>query len=111
LRQAIIDGDTGAMPEVLAAIADADSLGYSLRRAAEYAQAAERSLDGLADNPHVAALRGLARYTVSRDRCPPRPAPRRSRPSSFPRAAPTAGCRRSPAGSWRAAARSSAPCR
>ena len=68
LRQAIIDGDTGAMPEVLAAIDDADSLGYSLRRAAQYAQAAERSLDGLADNPYVAALRGLARYTVSRDR-------------------------------------------
>src|SRR5690606_11205916 len=57
LRQAIIDGDTGAMPEVLAAIADADSLGYSLRRAAQYAQAAERSLDGLASNPYVAALR------------------------------------------------------
>ena len=68
LRQAIIDGDTGAMPEVLAAIEAAGSLAYSLRRAGEYAQAAERSLDGLADNPHVAALRGLARYTVNRDR-------------------------------------------
>ena len=68
LRQAIIDGDTAAMPEVLAAIEAAGSLAYSLRRAGEYAQAAERSLDGLADNPHVAALRGLARYSVSRDR-------------------------------------------
>ena len=68
LRQAIIDGDTAAMPEVLAAIEAAGSLAYSLRRAGEYAQAAERSLDGLADNPHVAALRGLARYTVNRDR-------------------------------------------
>ena len=68
LRQAIVDGDTAAMPEVLAAIEAAGSLAYSLRRAGEYAQAAERSLDGLADNPHVAALRGLARYSVSRDR-------------------------------------------
>ena len=68
LRQAIIDGDTAAMPEVLAAIEAAGSLAYSLRRAGEHAQAAERSLDGLADNPHVAALRGLARYSVSRDR-------------------------------------------
>jgi octaprenyl-diphosphate synthase len=68
LRQAIEDGDTGAMPEVLAAIASADSLGYSLRRAGEYAGAAERALEGLADNPHVAALRGLARYAVNRDR-------------------------------------------
>ncbi len=68
LRKAIEDGDTGAMPVVLAAIADAGSLEYSLGRAGEYAQAAERALDGLADNAHIAALRGLARYTVSRDR-------------------------------------------
>jgi octaprenyl-diphosphate synthase len=70
LRQAIADGDTGAMPDVLAAIASADSLGYSLGRAGEYAQAAERALDcnGVQDNAHVAALRGLARYAVSRDR-------------------------------------------
>jgi octaprenyl-diphosphate synthase len=73
LRQAIADGDTGAMPDVLAAIASADSLGYSLGRAGEYAQAAERALEGvldngMQDNAHVAALRGLARYAVSRDR-------------------------------------------
>jgi octaprenyl-diphosphate synthase len=68
LRKAIEEGDTGAMPVVLAAIADAGSLEYSLGRAAEYAQAAERALDDLADNAHIAALRGLARYTVSRDR-------------------------------------------
>jgi len=68
LRQAVIDGDTGAMPDVQAAIKAADSLAYSLRRAGEYAQAAEDPLDGLPANPHVAALRGLARYTVNRDR-------------------------------------------
>ncbi|MFC7301523.1 polyprenyl synthetase family protein [Cognatiluteimonas weifangensis] len=68
LRAAIEHGDSGAMPEVLAAIAAAGSLDYSRRRAGDYAQAAERALAGLADNAHVAALRGLARYTVSRDR-------------------------------------------
>src|SRR5690606_12659935 len=68
LRQAVIDGDAGAMPDVQAAISAADSLAYSLRRAGEYAQAAEDPLDGLPANPHVAALRGLARYTVNRDR-------------------------------------------
>lgn len=68
LRKAIEEGDTGQMPAVLAAIEAAGSLGYSLARADDYAQAAERALEGLADNPYVAALRGLARYTVNRDR-------------------------------------------
>ena len=68
LREAIEHGDVEAMPRVLAAIAEADSLGYSLRRAAEFAGAAEAALAALADNAHVAALRGLARYTVNRDR-------------------------------------------
>ncbi|MEO5566194.1 MAG: polyprenyl synthetase family protein [Luteimonas sp.] len=68
LRTAIIDGDSGQMPAVLAAIAAAGSLDYSLDRANDYARAAEHALDGLAENPHVAALRGLARYAVNRDR-------------------------------------------
>ena len=42
-------------------------LDYSRARASEYAQAAERALDGLPDNDYTAALRGLARYAVSRD--------------------------------------------
>ncbi len=68
LREAVQHGDVEAMPRVLGAIAEADSLAYSLRRAAEFAAAAEAALAGLPGNPHVAALRGLARYAVSRDR-------------------------------------------
>ncbi len=67
LRAAIEHGDTDALPEVLDAIRAHDSLGYSRGRAAAYADAAEASLSGLADNAYVAALRGLARYAVSRD--------------------------------------------
>ena len=68
LRKAIEDGDAGAMPVVLEAIAAAGSLDYSLRRARDYAEAAEAALDGLPANPHVAALRGLVRYSINRDR-------------------------------------------
>lgn len=67
LRNAVEHGDTGAMPDVLAAIHASGGLDYSRRRAREYAQAAERALDGLADNEYTLALRGLARYAVSRD--------------------------------------------
>ena len=67
LRAAIEHGDKAAMPDVLAAIHATGGLDYSRRRAGDYAQAAERALDGLDDNDHVAALRGLARYAVSRD--------------------------------------------
>lgn len=67
LRAAIEQGDTGALPQVLAAINATGGLDYSRRRAAEYAQAAERALDALDDNEYTAALRGLARYAVSRD--------------------------------------------
>ena len=68
LRKAIEDGDSGAMPVVLEAIAAAGSLDYSLARARDYAAAAESALDGLPGNAHVAALRGLVRYAISRDR-------------------------------------------
>jgi octaprenyl-diphosphate synthase len=67
LRNAIEHGDATAMPDVLAAINATDGLTYSRRRAGEYATAAEHALDGLADNRHVAALRGLARYAVNRE--------------------------------------------
>jgi octaprenyl-diphosphate synthase len=68
LRHALEEGDTDAMPEVQAAIAAAGSLAYSLERARDYARAAERALEGLAPNAAIAALRGLARYAVDRDR-------------------------------------------
>ena len=56
-----------AMPEVLAAIHACGSLDYSRERALEYARDAEAALSGLDDNAFVAALRGLAHYSVSRD--------------------------------------------
>ncbi|WP_206861367.1 polyprenyl synthetase family protein [Lysobacter changpingensis] len=67
LRNAVEHGDTDAMPDVLAAIHATGGLDYSRRRAHEYAQAAERALDGLDENDYTLALRGLARYAVSRD--------------------------------------------
>ena len=66
LRRAIEQGDTGAMPQVLAAIEAAGSLEYSRNRARAYAGAAEAALAGLRDNEALAALRGLARYAVER---------------------------------------------
>ena len=67
LRHAVEHGDTAALPEVLAAIHATGGLDYSRDRARHYARAAEASLDPLPDNDYVAALRGLARYAVSRD--------------------------------------------
>ena len=67
LRVIVQEGDASAMPEVLAAIRATGGLEYSQQRAREYADAAERSLDDLAENNAVAALRGLARYAVERN--------------------------------------------
>ena len=67
LRAAIEHGEVDAMPQVVAAIRATGGLEYSRARAADFARAAEAALDGLADNPAVDALRGLARYAVSRD--------------------------------------------
>ncbi len=66
LRAIIEHGDVDALPEVLAAIATAQSLDYSRERAREHAAAAEAALDGLPENEALAALRGLARYAVDR---------------------------------------------
>jgi octaprenyl-diphosphate synthase len=67
LRNAVEHGDTDAMPAVLAAIRATGGLDYSRARAMDFARTAETALDGLSDNPYMAALRGLARYAVSRD--------------------------------------------
>ncbi len=67
LREAVEQGDTDALPQVLAAIEACGSLDYSRERARHYARDAEAALAGLADNDFVAALRGLAHYSVSRD--------------------------------------------
>jgi octaprenyl-diphosphate synthase len=68
LRAIVEAGEVEAMPEVLAAIEATGGLAYSRKRADDYADAAERALDGLGDNEAIAALRGLARYAVRRDR-------------------------------------------
>lgn len=67
LRDVIEHGDSNALPDVLAAIQAAGSLEYSRVQARHCAERAERALDGLSDNRYVDALRGLARYAVSRD--------------------------------------------
>src|SRR5690606_35545501 len=67
LRAIVEQGDVDALPEAVAAIHAQDSLGYSRARAAEYAEAAERLLDGLEANDAVAALRGPARDATERD--------------------------------------------
>ncbi|WP_119718745.1 polyprenyl synthetase family protein [Cognatilysobacter tabacisoli] len=67
LRRAIETGDADALPDVLAAIHATGGLDYSRGRALEFAHAAEAALARLPDNEYVAALRGLARYAVSRD--------------------------------------------
>ncbi|MGV8959589.1 MAG: polyprenyl synthetase family protein [Stenotrophomonas sp.] len=66
LREIVQNGESAAMPEVLAAIHATGGLEYSRRRAAEYAEAAEQALEGLAENHALAALRGLARYAIER---------------------------------------------
>ncbi|NUS39585.1 MAG: octaprenyl-diphosphate synthase [Lysobacter sp.] len=68
LRDALAQGDGSAMPDVLAAIRATGGLDYSRQRALGYAKAADAALDGLAGNASLAALRGLARYAVDRDR-------------------------------------------
>jgi octaprenyl-diphosphate synthase len=68
LRTIVQEGDVDAMPEVLAAIGATGGIDYSRKRAEDYAEAAERALNGLGDNEAVAALRGLAHYAVRRDR-------------------------------------------
>ena len=68
LRGIVSEGDVDAMPDVLAAIEATGGIAYSRSRADEYAAAAEAALEGLDENEALAALRGLARYAVRRDR-------------------------------------------
>ncbi|MEJ7745973.1 MAG: polyprenyl synthetase family protein [Luteimonas sp.] len=66
LRNIVEHGEVDALPDALAAIRATGGLEYSRQRAGEYARAAEDALDGLDENPALAALRGLARYAVDR---------------------------------------------
>ncbi|MDE2407158.1 MAG: polyprenyl synthetase family protein [Xanthomonadaceae bacterium] len=67
LRRIVEEGDLDGLATVQAAIARCDSLDYSRARATEYADAADAALATLPGNTYVEALRGLARYAVSRD--------------------------------------------
>ena len=68
LRAIVEAGDVDALPEVIAAIEAHDSLGYSRERALSFASRAEAALQGLPDNEATAALLGLARYAVNREK-------------------------------------------
>ena len=67
LRRIVEHGDLDGLPTVQAAIAACRSLDYSRERALQYARDAEASLSALPENAFVAALHGLAQYSVSRD--------------------------------------------
>jgi len=67
LRHIIENGDSDALPELLAAIHGSGSIAYSQQRARAHAVAAEQALAGLPENDALAALRGLARYAIDRD--------------------------------------------
>ncbi|MBS7456696.1 polyprenyl synthetase family protein [Coralloluteibacterium stylophorae] len=66
LARIIENGDSAALPEVIAAIEASGGLEYSRAVAMRHADAAIAALEGLADNEWGAALRGLARYAVAR---------------------------------------------
>ncbi|WP_374247605.1 polyprenyl synthetase family protein [Thermomonas sp.] len=67
LRRIVEHGDLDGLATVQAAIARCGSLDYSRARALDYASAADAALVALPGNAYVEALRGLARYAVSRD--------------------------------------------
>ncbi len=67
LRRIVEEGDLDGLATVQAAIARCGSLDYSRARAMAYAEAADAALAALHGNTYLDALRGLARYSVSRD--------------------------------------------
>ena len=68
LRAVIEQGESAAFAEVLTAIDALGSVDYSRRRASDYADRARAAIADLPESPALAALRGLAAYSVSRDR-------------------------------------------
>ncbi len=67
MRRAIAEGDTGALPEVLAAIHEAGSIDYARLVAERHADAAGRALDAIEPGVFRDALAALARYALGRD--------------------------------------------
>ncbi|MCG6117370.1 MAG: polyprenyl synthetase family protein [Aquimonas sp.] len=67
MARALVEGDSSALPEIVAAIRRCGSLDYSRDAALRYASDALQALQGLPETPQTAALRGLALYAVQRD--------------------------------------------
>ncbi|ODU46490.1 polyprenyl synthetase family protein [uncultured Aquimonas sp.] len=67
MAKAIEQGDTDALPEIVSAIRASGSLDYSQHIARRYADEAIAALDALPESPQLAALRGLAMYSVERE--------------------------------------------
>ena len=67
IARAIEEGDTAALPEIVQAIRASGSLDYSQQVARRYADEAIRALESLPESPQLAALRGLAVYSVERE--------------------------------------------
>jgi len=67
LEQIIREGDSSALPEVLAAIRSSGSLEYSRQTAERYALAAETALASLPAGEWNNALRALTRYAIDRN--------------------------------------------
>jgi octaprenyl-diphosphate synthase len=67
LRDIVENGDADALDEVIAAIHATGGLDYSRGVAARFAGEAEQALAGLPANAYTDALRGLVRYSLSRD--------------------------------------------
>jgi len=68
LRTIIEQGDAAAFPEVLAAIRACGGIEYSRQLAGTYAERAMAAIAALPNSNALDALRGLASYSVARDR-------------------------------------------
>ncbi len=68
LREIIEQGDASAFPEVLAAIRACGGIDYSRQLAGMYAKRAMAAITDLPATKALDALRGLAQYSVARDR-------------------------------------------
>ncbi|MGQ0800935.1 MAG: polyprenyl synthetase family protein [Pseudomarimonas sp.] len=68
LREIIEQGDASAFPEALAAIRACGGIEYSRQLASSYAERAMAAIVNLSDSTALDALRGLANYSVARDR-------------------------------------------
>lgn len=67
ITQAITTRDSGLIAPVVSAVKRCGALDYTLARAKEHAEAAQKALQGLASSPYQAALAKLCHIAVERD--------------------------------------------